>query len=472
MALDRMYRPTTETRAVTDPPSAGEQVGTGARKARLLGTDVILGGLFVLAVTTGAWVVHGGPTAVAEGGRGTWLAIGQLTGLWAGLLAWAGIIASARPMLLERRFGLDGLLRTHRWIGMSTVFLVIAHVAAIAIAGRVDDLNPVASVMSGLKSWLAEPWMVSAAVAAAIFLAIGLTSWRRLRKRFSYETWYFLHLTGYLALLLAVGHQFTAGTDISTDPFMLAWWTILTVGAAVTVVFARVRNIERTLRLGQARVTRVAHLSDDLVAITVDGRKLHGTRATAGHFYRLRVLSRELWWQQHPISLSAAPTRDGLRFTIKALGDGSSEMQNLSVGTRVLLSGPYGRFTAERAHGRPVVLIGGGVGLTPLRAILEDCRPSQSPVVLARAGSAEDVAHRDELRRLTEERGGRYLEVLGPSVGLATDPFGPALAGAVPDLSDRDAFVCGSNRLTAAAVRGLRQGGVSSGHIHTEPFVM
>lgn len=70
----------------------------------------------------------------------------------------------------------------------------------------------------------------------------------------------------------------------------------------------------------------------------------------------------------HPYSLSAAPDGRRLRISVKALGDDSALLAELRRGTRVLLEGPYGRLSARAATRRRVVLIGAGVGITPLRA--------------------------------------------------------------------------------------------------------
>src|SRR5690606_28811424 len=131
-------------------------------------------------------------------------------------------------------------------------------------------------------------------------------------------------------------------------------------------------------------------------------------------FFLLRVMTARLWWQPHPFSLSAAPTTAGLRFTVKQLGDGSADVLRTRPGTRVVLEGPYGCFTAAAAHGAPVVLIGGGVGIAPLRAVLEDCTPAQRPVVIVRLRRPEDLAHRAELERLVAARGGVLHVLAGP----------------------------------------------------------
>ena len=462
----------TLTTPAAAPRSTPERTArlANAPESRLAAWHVVVPVLVVVGLTTVAWVSHGGVAALLGGGRGAWLALGQLSGLWLALAGWAGVILAARPGIVERRFGLDGLLRVHRWVGIGTGLLVLVHVGAVLIAGRADGATSVASMSAGLVALLAEPWMVAAVAGATLFVLVALSSWRRLRTRMAYETWYFLHLTGYLGVLLAVAHQFTAGTDIATDPVVLAWWVAVSAGAVLVVVFARVRDVAETLVRGRLTVTAVEPVAPDTVAVTVAGPGLASTRVSAGQYFRVRLLTRGRWWQSHPFSVSAEPTSRGLRFTIKALGDGTRDLQHVPVGARVLLSGPYGVFTARRAQGRPVVLVGGGVGLAPLRSVLADCGPTQTPVVVARARRPSDVPHRDEMRQLAAQRRGTYHEVLGPTAHLAADPFGEPLRRAVPDLADREAFVCGPNRLVRAAVRGLRDAGVPAARIHTEFF--
>src|SRR5437762_1028493 len=77
------------------------------------------------------------------------------------------------------------------------------------------------------------------------------------------------------------------------------------------------------------------------------------------------------WWHGHPFSLSSAPNGEWLRITVKALGDGTRSLQRLAVGTRVLVEGPYGVLTGARRRRRRILLIAGGIGIAPLRALVE-----------------------------------------------------------------------------------------------------
>ena len=120
-----------------------------------------------------------------------------------------------------------------------------------------------------------------------------------------------------------------------------------------------------------------------------------------------RFLTRELWWQAHPYSLSACPRPPFLRVTIKGPGDQSSAMARIRVGTRVAIEGPYGAFTPRMCS--PVMascLSRAGVGVTPVRALLEDLPDGTDVVVLLRASTAADLVLRDEVAALVRRRGG------------------------------------------------------------------
>ena len=168
-------------------------------------------------------------------------------------------------------------------------------------------------------------------------------------------------------------------------------------------------------------VTAVSREANGIGSLHVSGPGLRRLRVAGGQFFNVRALTRDLWWQTHPFSVSAAPTTAGLRFTIKELGEDSARMLQLRPGTRVVLEGPYGVFTAERAEGAPVVLVAGGVGIAPIRALLEDCGPQQRPVVIVRVHDDADVAHRLELERMVASRNGTLHVLSGPPALVRPD---------------------------------------------------
>jgi ferredoxin-NADP reductase len=217
-------------------------------------------------------------------------------------------------------------------------------------------------------------------------------------------------------------------------------------------------------------VTAVTAVSPDTAAIELSGGDLAERTGDAGQFCFLRPLSPRLWWQAHPFSLSAAPTTDRLRFTVKDRGDASAALRQLSVGDRVVVEGPYGACTPDALGTRKLLFVAGGVGVAPVRAMLERLPAGSEPVVLYRARCTDELVHLDELQALVAARGGSVRTLVGRTTALAVrDPFAPAVLEAlVPDLSERAAVLCGPEALLHAARRGLVAAGMPSSRIHFE----
>ena len=194
----------------------------------------------------------------------------------------------------------------------------------------------------------------------------------------------------------------------------------------------------------------------------------------AGQFFKFRFLARGLWWQVHPFSLSAAPNGEYLRITVKEVGDFTRSLHRLSPGTRVVLNGPYGIFTAVRRRRPRSLLIAGGIGVTPLRALIEEMPQRKNSITLLyRAqllggrglqGRARPAGRRAWWRRPLHRR------TPGAETSAA-HPLAPRfLLAAAPDLRDRDVFICGPREMVDAVISSLRALGVPAGQVHVERF--
>jgi ferredoxin-NADP reductase len=157
-----------------------------------------------------------------------------------------------------------------------------------------------------------------------------------------------------------------------------------------------------------------------------------------------------------------------LRVTIKAVGDHSRAIARLRPGTRVAIEGPYGAFTSHARSGDRVLLLGAGVGVTPLRALLEDLPPGTDVVVMVRASTVRDLVHRHEIAALVQQRGGRLHEIVGPRHQVAFDAR--ALRRAVPDLAVRDLYVCGPDEFSSMVTDAAAGLGMAPEQVHTEAF--
>ena len=236
----------------------------------------------------------------------------------------------------------------------------------------------------------------------------------------------------------------------------------------VLVLWYRVAVPLLSFRRHRLEVLGVKAEAPGVISIYIGGTRLDELDAEPGQFFRWRFLTRSLWWSSHPFSLSAAPGSDVLRITVKNLGDHSQALARLQPGTRVFAEGPYGAFIPADSD-RGVVLLAGGVGITPLRAIFATL-PGHVTLIY-RASSERDIVFRDELDAIAAARGATVHYLVGSRAEIGGDPLSPrVLRSLVPGLDQQDAYVCGPAGMTSAAVRALRAAGVPGQRIHFESF--
>jgi ferredoxin-NADP reductase len=237
--------------------------------------------------------------------------------------------------------------------------------------------------------------------------------------------------------------------------------------AGVALVYRVGLPLWRSLLHG-LRVVEVHEDSPGVVSLVCKGRRLDRLPLVGGQFLQWRFLRRGMWWQAHPYSVSGLVQPPYLRVTVKDLGDHSGALAGLEPGTRIAIEGPYGAFTAGVRRGDAVLLAGAGVGSTPLRALLEDLPRWTDVVVLLRAHTREQLVLRDEIAALVDDLDGRLYELVGPRAEVRLDAA--ALTWLVPDLAERDVFVCGPPGFTGAVKDSVRAAGTPRDRIHEEAF--
>jgi predicted ferric reductase len=447
------------TQRQVTPRSVPSQKGRGRVGPRAVLAIIGTGALAVIALW---W--HTTPDVSGLGG---WLTgAGEVLGLLAGYGVVVLVALMARLPPLERGIGTDQLARWHAMGGRYVVSVVVAHGLLILWGYAVEAHT---SLTSETATLLTEyPDVLMATVAGFLLLGVGIISMRAARRRVRYETWYYLHLYTYLAIALAFSHQFAVGASFINNLAARFWWSAMYLTVAVLVLWYRVAVPLRAFARHKFTVVGVKPESPGVISIYIGGSHLDELEAEPGQFFRWRFLTRSMWWSSHPYSLSAAPGTDLLRITVKDIGDHSRALSRLRPGTRVSAEGPYGSFTAGRT-GRGVLLLAGGVGITPLRAMFSTL---PGPVTLIyRASSERDIVFRDELDAIAAARGAKVYYVVGSRAEIGGDPLSPRmLRSLVPGLDQQEVYVCGPSGMISAAVEALRGAGVPRRQIHFESF--
>ncbi len=418
---------------------------------------------FGVAIALGLTTVSASSLA-APGGLLT--ALGRIAGLVGTYLLLIALLFVGRVPAVERVIGQDRLVRWHRRLGPWIVILLIAHVVLITLGYakgvKTGTLHEFTVLVGSF------PGMLAATVGLGLLLVAGVTSYSLARRRLKYETWWAVHLYTYLAVALAFSHQLATGVPFSGQPWARTYWTALwLLTAGLVLVYRCGLPLARSLR-HRLVVVAVREEGPGVISIVCRGRRLDRLPVLGGQFFQWRFLTRGMWWQAHPYSLSALPTATHLRITVKALGDHSASLSRLRLGTRVAIEGPYGVMTRHARDTDHVLLVGAGVGATPLRAMLDDL-PSQVDVaVILRASNAHELVLRDEIAELVGRRGGRLHEIIGPRSLAPLDAR--ALHRLVPDIARRDLYICGPQGFTRGLLRAARSLGMPKRRVHYEDF--
>ena len=430
----------------------------------------------LLLAVTALWVTGGGVGELATLG-GALTSLGRLTGLVSSALLLVQVFLMARVPRVEQAWGQDELVRTHRLVGFTSFNLMVAHIVLIT-------LGYAAGTSAGLWGTVVDlvvnyPGMLLAVAGTVALVMVVVTSVKKARARLRYESWHLIHLYGYLGAGLALPHQLWTGADFLSSPVATAfWWTLYAVCAGSVVAFRVLLPLWRSLR-APIRVLDVRHDAADVTTVTVGGRGVKRLAVRGGQFFNWRFLDGPGWTRANPYSLSAAPDGSTLRITAAHVGEGSARLATLRPGTRALLEGPYGRLHADARRTDKVLLMGSGIGITPMRAILEDLPAGVDVTVVHRVRDRGSAVLAAELSALARVRGARYVLVEGPRVreraswlpaqaAHLTDA--QALCQLVPDLAERDVYVCGSPGWMDAVLAAARGGGVPAEQLHAERF--
>ena len=396
--------------------------------------------------------------------------LGRFTGLVATTLILVQMTLASRAPWVERAIGHDRAAAIHGQLGEPVFYLLIAHAALITLGYGAPTGRDFAEQTMYFLSHTQD--LAIAFLSLGLLLIVGVTSVAAIRRRWPYETWHAIHLFTYAAVALSIPHQFSAGSTFRGNPWAEAYWIALYVVALGSLVIWRfAMPLVRAMR-HRLVVSHVGRHDDGTVSVIMTGRNLADWDVRPGQFLHWRFMTRDLWLTAHPYSVSRAPDGETLRITVKPLGDGSAAVRGVRPGTRVFAAGPYGRFTHEARVARGVVLVAAGVGITPIRALLEHPEAAEGPChVVVRARSYREVPLLDEVRQLAAEQGASLHEIVGPRGYGWSAVGGPvSLAEIIPGLSECDVFVCGPRAWSESVIADAQRAGVPAGAIHSEEF--
>jgi len=434
-------------------------------------TAGVLGAVVAVNAAVIVWLwLRGGGVSGVHGLGDLLTSLGRVTGLVGAYLALIQVLLLARLPWLERLAGFDRLTVWHRLNGKACLYMVLAHTVLITIGYALADRLPITPEISRLLS--DYPGMIAATVGTALMIGVVITSLVIVRRRLPYEAWYAVHLLAYAGIALAWVHQIPTGNDLTANATASAYWTALYVVTLVLLVLFRLVQPLVGAFWYRLRVAEVIQEGPGVVSLRITGRHLDRLDARAGQFFLWRFLTPGRWWAAHPFSLSAVPDGQSLRITVKGVGDFTRRLGEITPGARVVAEGPFGVFTAAARQRDCVAFIAGGIGITPIRAMMEEM-PGDLTLIY-RVLREHDLVFRAELDALAHQRDITLHYVVGDHI----DPQGARLLSAdhlrdlVPDLANREVYLCGPPAMMRAVEGSVRAIGTPRKHIHSERFAL
>jgi 3-phenylpropionate/trans-cinnamate dioxygenase ferredoxin reductase subunit len=398
-------------------------------------------------------------------------------GLLATSLLVCAVVLPSRVRSLTRTLGIDGVLGIHRFIGLAVTLLVGLHIILV-LAAKPGNV--------ALFDILHAPNRARAAVGATVALAalVALTVLRR-RLRQRYEVWRWAHLALAGSVLVLSALHIWWLNHLVRDTAMRALFTVLAVTALgvlgyrwlwLPIFGPRREYVVRELRTETSTVST-------LVLEPRRDRHQRGYRTLAfapGQFAWIR-LNPSIGAQEHPFTI-ASSAHLGLwtEFTIRHSGDFTNELRQLRPGSPVWVDGPHGAFTLDLRRCTGLVMIAGGVGITPMMSMLRtlahrrDRRPHRLVVV---ARTLDELLFRAELSELQQRLDLTVVELLrspppswtGASGAVDEDLLTALLPGAFRR-NQLDYYLCGPPAMVTDVLTVLDGLDVPQPRIHTEQF--
>ncbi len=401
------------------------------------------------------------------------VSIGDLLGLFLALSVLHQFVLQSRLPVMERYVGTVLQQRLHRLNGYLIFYLLLAHIFFVTFGHQhLHNLNFIDQTVSQFEHY---PWVWLAYIAAVILIGVIAMSITMVRSKLRYEYWYLIHLSVYIAVLSAFWHQINNGLDLLSNDVFRAYWYALYIVVLGTIGWYRFGRLVMRYFIYDFTVSKVEKAAGGVVSIYISSKKpLPDDFFIPGQFGIWRFFAKKLWWQTHPFTISTGSPKNGLRLTPKAVGDYTTDLQKIKPGTKLFFDGPHGVFTTERLEGAKPLFIAGGIGITPIRAMLEGLGDkAKDAIVLYSVRSPGDLALSSELEEISKRTGAKIHYIFSenaPKSGYKGIIDKQLVAKLVKDVKKRKVALCGPPGMMSAVEQALIELGVPKEHIFTERF--
>ncbi len=382
-------------------------------------------------------------------------------------------LVAARIKWAVEPFGLDRVMRFHKWAGITAGTLIVLHPLGLVGGGA-----PWGMIFGKTSS----DDIIIGRLAMLLLVALVVVSVYRLALKLEFQKWRLGHdIVAPVILVMGFVHSWELGDELEAPAARVLWAMYLVTALAALLYTRIIAPIYRNKHAYSiAEVKRETHDAWTLKLVPGEGTKRFDYLPGQFHFVTLHR-GRGLKAEEHPFTISSSPSEGGfVTSTIKQSGDYTATVGETLPGDAVAIQGPFGRFSYVLfPEENDLVFIAGGIGITPLMSMLRHMRDtaSEKKVHLIWGNKTEgDIAFREELAAM--ESGGRPSLKVTHVLSAAEESWqgergyvdGEKITRLCGDVTGKAFYICGPLVMMKKVIAALDGLGVDASRIHHELF--
>jgi ferredoxin-NADP reductase/DMSO/TMAO reductase YedYZ heme-binding membrane subunit len=386
---------------------------------------------------------------------------------------------------LRKVTGFTWLFHFRRMLGLFAFFYASCHFLLFFLLDQQMNLRSTFSEM------IKRPYLFVGSAGLLLMVPLALTSFNVTIRKMGPKRWQALHRLAYLAAIAGVVHYYMQVKADIRMPVAFAIVLAILLGYRVVAWAIKPRDIEAASAAGrwtgELMVRRIVEETPDVRTFelgAIDGGPLPITHLPGQYLPLALMIDGKRVHRTYTIA-SSPTAKDRVELTIKREARGMASgyfHERLHVGDRITISKPGGAFTFDgngSGKERGIVLLAGGVGITPLMSMMRYLTQSRWPgeIYLVYSNKSEvDIVFRRELDDLQERFPNVHITFTitrgGTSSwrGFTGRINRDLLEKVVPDLSAYPVYICGPSEMIASMRELLPQMGVPAERLFVESF--
>lgn len=334
--------------------------------------------------------------------------LSNITGSFSFCIMLTLVLIAVRPKAIEKKLGLTQMYGIHAWMAMALPVTLLIHVGI-----RWSGLANVFTLSLSDTSILGYVGLISLII--VMFTGIFVLSDTLIKKSkklmnlkkntYKRNRHLWLHRLAIVSIIAIHFHIYNVSYLVGNIPFLF----LTTLYTVIVLGWYALYKI-RLARLPKYEIVRLDKPTPKIHEIELRPTKGNKLDYIAGQYGFFRFVDSKVTSEAHPFSFSSAPTynEDTVMVMIKEDGDFTSSLDQVEVGDKVTIEGPYGNFYPEqvRHSNEPMVLLSGGIGVTPNLSLLREeiAKDSDRRIIFIwGVGYEEELMYYDELKGFAKQ---------------------------------------------------------------------